>query len=414
MKRLSIALAFAAAFSGHAWAYDGPDTLADTSCDANGTIKPENLRQALIDAEKLTYSNELYTLLRSPNLGDVALEHSNNQVLNKEPNYLADLFAHTANLMTDIRINQRAGDRVINITPNSPTESAPNPANARAQALLNGVNYEWITITCKPTTAASGGGGGGGKLKAPFPLIIGETKDDLSREKFADQKFGKISLTSEDGDTTATAKFALGLARRPIIANSPVYWTPYLEYNRKTAETADKEVNEVNIGASFLYDLFNTVSYSSLEWQTDDKGKASVWNIETRGVLPTPSACISLQEGWYLRCGFDVAADYVDVQDAGENSELADKQEYARLGGDISASISHELGLGLISLSAGYHARFDISGEDATAELSEVALAYEPDKKKSHFEFSASYQWGKEIGTLTDTDVFTISIGYRQ
>ena len=393
-----------------AWGYDAVKAVRGAECKDN-EVSLEALRGALIDAAKLEFTMATMELARNGKLGDEAFKHYDAADDKKKPN-LTPLFEATRYVLGDAGMAAlKKHDIIITIKDGALLPPATgNLPNLRAVRLLNGKDGGWATIQCKSS----------GPKPPPkpeveaFPLIVGKTKDDVIKD--ADKRdFAQLAVQSQDGDTTAMVNLVLALPLSDTFVQG-VDWAPFMEFNRKTNDDPAKEINQVRFGSRFTYSLLPwTVWHTDVDWQTDDRGHASVWGLETLVVLPNPngSPCVDDKDGVFIHCGLTLAADYVDVRDPGANPNWATKREYTRLGGDAKFTVGYAPGDDAYSFTASYRARFDVSEEDATAELLAFELGYEPDKA-GRFKFSLGYSVGKDLGTLADTDTVAFSIGYRQ
>jgi len=411
MRQLLVVAAMAALTPGAFAQGKSIEALHKLPC-ATGVIDREAARIALIKSAFPAVPDELLPGLATSTLGNVARDRASKQdALTTLYNDLNDAFDAAAGGEPDSRTPVTiAVDR---------KQAKPDP-EFWASRFLNG-DHAWATFKCfrkdpspaKPPTPVA--------TDDPKPgIVVAETLGDLEKG-LKDRKYAKFGLESDAGDTTLSANLVVGMASTPLWGISDVSegsWSPFVEYNRKTSDDPAKDVNSLMFGAGFNYPLgpkgFRLLMDTDVAWQTDDDFDASLWRLQHAVDIPLTGWCVRTnQGGLFWDCAISVVADYVRVDDPGSNPKWAQQKDFTRAGLDFEWYVGHDFGKARLSLLAAYSSRFDIAGEDTTAEMKSLKLSYEPDKE-GQFSLSATYKRGKDIKTIADVDTFSLELGYRQ
>lgn len=413
----TLALAAPSAFGED---FDALVELAKIKCPASGVIPSALARTKIIEAAKIPLTEEVITAFSTGSLGTLAGAGFDND----KPDVTDALFQATLLLFTDID-NSRIASEGYPVVVRINRTTQDQPEDVWADRFLNG-DFAWVEFRCKVPEQSPPPPPPGPPPPPPSdiavpPIVIAGSQADLPKS-LKDRKFATLGLDSDDGDTTIRANFVVGLASQPLWNVGSFYqvnWSPYVEYNRKTSDDANKDINSVIVGAGLDYivgpETFLVPMDTDIEWQTDDDGDASIWRVNHVATFKSFDFCRwpNTGEGFQSRCTFSIAADYVHVDDPGVNPKWAALQDFTRAGVDFEWVIGRDFGPVSLALSAGYQSRFDLSGDDTTAEMRELKLSLSP-AKDPHFSFSAAYKNGKDLKTLADVDTFALEFGYRQ
>lgn len=241
-------------------------------------------------------------------------------------------------------------------------------------------------------------------------LIVTSVSDAGQTADLKDRPFATFSwLDDRQGDSeSASIDLFMGFSG-PIWFDSV---SPSLAYQRTTG------VEPVNDLALALEGGGDVLSWTA-GYETDDAFESALYRA-TLTYLPFtgPNPCA---KAWSSppekggRCDLWILADYVDVGDTGEKTDLIDRREFGRLGVRLSANRWIRLGEGedFLQLSGSYTLYETVSGDDADADLARVTLDYIP-SSESPFSFGLTYERGEDLTSFTPIDQIKITLGYRR
>lgn len=406
---------------------DGLGVLKPGDCLPDGVVSNLTLRERWIADKKVPLSTDLAVALTSGRLGGLArsaLAACATGDCKPDQKALAELF----NEATDVFSADWSGDPDHTLTideARAPDRTSQYANQTRAEVFLNG-QADWAVIRCTPARLQVA-------LQEPSPkpkpspfiqhLVIGGAVSDIAAS-FDKRGFATLGYSNDNaaGSESISADIMVGwkplaIARRGTFEQIDL--APYVEYERKSADTRDKELNDLTFGASLLgFGRWGgDASYSwtlSGAWQTDDRFNSSLGKAEFGLQPPSLGACSRRSSGTFaLRCSGRVVLDYVDVGDAGDKPKLATISEYGRAGLDLETLAAWDIGPnGVVTFRTAYQVRRDVTDADADAELWTVELGLQP-SKTSAFNMSLGFTDGEALTSLTATEQFQIKLGFR-
>ncbi|MDZ4690186.1 hypothetical protein [Terricaulis sp.] len=262
-------------------------------------------------------------------------------------------------------------------------------------------------------------------------LVIGQTSEDAARP-FKKREFALFSIEDDRAAERETISIDLFIGLKDQIQFSAGRMegelVPFLSVQRTSIDQsapAEGERNDVTFGlTSPLYffrsggGLAHTLNVTA-EWETDSDFDSSMTALRLAWTPFVRNTCLDWLHVWQsessLNCGFAVVADYADVADPGEKIDLADVDQYGRVGLDLSFTWDQELtGESVLQFGAGYSFRSSFTDDDdGEADLITASLIFLP-SDDSHFSFGIEYRHGEDLSSLDEQQTTMIRFGYRQ
>ncbi len=271
------------------------------------------------------------------------------------------------------------------------------------------------------------------KRKSPFKWVVAKAPGDFTKP-LKDRTFAEAAMTvnkvSDEETYAIYGAIGVSLEERlfPIGPSTLVRLSPsaYFQVEREGGDVPADGDNNLYVGLQargLLHvgqDAHRTHAYSlDLKYQTDDDFDSRVWTASalfTPQLLPLGSGNlvpIESGDGWLsFVWGLSLNADWSWVDDPGQKAELLTKDEFGRLGADLDAMLKLRPTDGplAISLSATYKSRWDLTDNDADADLLNVRLLLEPNE---NFAFGLAYDEGENLDTLKYGEQWRLTFGYR-
>lgn len=345
----------------------------------------------------------------------------------------ADLYLAVYDLVTGVDQRPRSEIRLSN----APGGDDPTPEHVRARMRdFLSRRATWITVTCVVPEASQ-------PSRDTAASWISRTRVaqtlDGARGALKDSNYATISGRWDDTNQTDTFSFEGVALFPPLFRTSDEYDSeqtglihdfrlqPFVGYQRTEADDPSKEVNNVTVGIDmpFTIDdsdaagwLPNVHNFAfSLEYQTDDHFDSAMTRAEFSyypswgGRLGDDRRADCLSG----RCGWGVAGvlDYADVHDTTRRPKLADIEQFARVGFNVSAGYYMGPPDGWeVSLTGDYRHRESLNDEGGDASLFKGRIAFAP-SATGHVSFGLDYVSGEDLTSLADQEYWAISIGFR-
>jgi hypothetical protein len=380
--------------------------LNDVTCEqADMRVATSLVRERLIVAAGLAFDRDIFNALEGNSLGALAATRTSGP--------LFELLKRVSALMD----------------PNAPLLIGANPRFSlkttsnlsprdKAIEFLNGQTDD-VLITCVMASTPLQ------PVPVPAPgkrnFIVADSKNDLIKVP-RDRAFATIGFEDDRITDTNLFNMSIALAREPmrlamLNPRSQISWTPFLQYNRRTAPAGREQVNDLTLGSSFIVRnplrVGGVVGFASLAYQTDDQTRAQVWIGDALVDFPRLGICTRKDIlGWDMRCNVSLVLDYADVNDPGASRRLASLDRYFRVGPNISMVAEQRFPIGMISMNMSYFGRYDTLSGEATGDLFSIGTGFRP-SPSSNFSLQTSYTVGTTLNTLVDVDKVSVRIGYR-
>lgn len=407
-------------------------------CGPRGVVDNLVLRDRIIAERKVVLSLKLAQALAGNSLGALASK-ANSDCLTK-PSCSPDQAALQGVFTDALDLTSAEPPEDSNYTIEMSAAHAPPQDAKRTRALqfLDG-QATWLTVSCTATRIAevqaaaakeladaqAAGQGPPATPREPLwsKVIIGASVTDIA-QSFDKRGFATIGYAEDGkkGTDTKTADIMLALRPIPIAGKGTlgeVGWTPFLEFDRKTAAARADELNDLGLGVTFItgrtINQLPLVLQGEAGWQTDDRFNASLWRGALSATPPSLGACArAVGERTSFRCSGRVLIDYADVEDPGDKKKLKELSDYARVGLDLEVVFGWQMANdAVLSWRAAYQARRPFDGSDADAELWTAEIALAP-SKASHFNISLSYTAGEALDSLVPVEQLQIKLGVRK
>lgn len=281
-----------------------------------------------------------------------------------------------------------------------------------------------------------------GAKDPPFRWALARTPADLSKPPPTelrgkdDKTYAEFGFTADDVKDvdSYTIDAALGAVFDTLGVGRPFQATPTLfaQIQRKgtSAPGSSGDVNNLNFGGVvaglvspewggrrrfFYYDL-------AAKYLTDDDFESRAYQAALRidPPLPLPGYRVGRElargddlrvYGWWTST---VVADWTQVDDPGEKTNLLTAPEFARIGYDLSG---HILWLPAdprtrlsIQLDMNYSVRDGQTEDGGDAQLVNIALRWLPDPRYS---FGLAYERGENLDSLERIDIWKLVLGAR-
>lgn len=380
--------------------------LSDVTCEqADMQIATSLVRERIILAGGLAFDRDTFKAIEGNSLGTLAATRSTGPLFELLKRVSVFLDPNAPLLIgSSSRFNIKT---TSNLAPRD-----------TAIAFLNGqISNVLITCTMASTPPQP--------VPVPAPtkrtLIVADSKNDLIKVP-RDRAFATIGFEDDRIADTNLFNMSIALAREPMrlaVLNpkSHISWTPFLQYNRRTAPAGREQVNDLTLGSSFIarnpLRIGGVVGFASLAYQTDDQTRAQVWIGDALVDFPRLGICTRKDIlGWDMRCNVSLVLDYADVNDAGASRRLAILDRYFRIGPNISMVAEQRFPIGMISMNISYFGRYDTLSGEATGDLFSIGTGFRP-SPSSNFSLQTSYTVGTTLNTLVDVDKVSVRIGYR-
>jgi hypothetical protein len=383
--------------------------LNDVTCEqSEQRLAPSLLRERLIVGAGMTFDRDTLNALETNTLGSLAATRSNG-ALAALLTQVTDFLAPTTPILL--------GAEARFLVQRSDAAQALPPRDV-AIAFING-DADMVAVTCMRPSAPP----------APVPVpppkprtfIVADSKSDLIKVP-RDRAFATIGFEDDRIAGTSLFNVSVALAREPmrlrtISPTAQLNWTPFVQYNRRTAPAGRDQVNDLTLGSSFILRnplrVGGAVGFASLAYQTDDDTEAQVWVGDALVDFPRVAFCTRRDIiGWDMRCNLSFVMDYADVNDPGASTRLATLDRYLRVGTNMSLVTERRFPIGLVTVNMNYTGRYDTLSGEATGDLFSISAGLRP-TQGSNFSLEARYTVGTTLNTLVGVDKISVRLGYR-
>tara|TARA_R110001599_G_scaffold248174_1_gene448221 strand:- start:5241 stop:6596 length:1356 start_codon:yes stop_codon:yes gene_type:complete len=419
--------------------------------DANPDATQKRLVTALVDLHKPSLAASDFTQSPAADLSRIAklLECPKSDKTCDQRKKLADA-------VSQLIVDRKNGFYTLDWSAKA-SGSEPLTIEARFEAFFK-TSEPTYSVTCTGRTPESDWP----PIKLPS-LVVASTPSDLSKPavKRSDatlsitiDRENRIGLKDDDGMPllgddgkqvfveNEDFKFKGVVAANPVSLRSEkdenskerVFLSvrPFVSLNYDNNVTPSDEVDDFGFGAQFKWDLDGWSEYFFLtpQWITDiEQRESSQFVIEARSTLPLYNvlgkksmdalgyandklitANPEVKFFWTL----DAVADFGDIQDAGDKTELETIERYTRVGYDLNAQLSLQGNdtSGLWTLSGQYKFRDDLDRGLAKMDLIDITASYKP-PGKSNFSFEISYDRGENLTSLKPIETWTFGLGFH-
>lgn len=384
--------------------------------DCVGGVVPNAVaRDKLFEASGLTFSAELVDDFTHNRLGTKAEDAAatcNDDTCKGAKRKLADLFEAARPLRDAEPLAPEGFKAVIN-------PAAMPPRDDRPAAFLNG-NWPWLTLRC---TAAA--------VPVPTPVVtkpdkkkaieqpawvIAKTEEDAGKA-FDKRAFASLGYSTDRLTDKSTYDFDVfvGYATPILTDRAQVEFQPFASLQRHS----EKKVDDLAFGTAFTWFPGDNGDVLQLKgaWESDHELKSSVWRADLGWTPPLFNACerSTVPGKHFAVCELTLAADYADIQDAGEKEGLLKLKSFTRLGANLNLTFGQSMGkdLGFVVFTGGYQTRASVSGSDADADLATASIGYTPGDA-SHFKISIDYTNGRDLTSLEKQEKVVLTVGFRR
>lgn len=313
-----------------------------------------------------------------------------------------------------------------------PSDLTPTQRIERVRLVLSGV-VEWLTIRC-PTNIPS--------PRTPVAqrenlfshliehLVVGQSEDDVAKEKMGDREFATVSFTDDRAAETETTEIALFLGwnfgmQLAQDGDLRYRFAPFISLEKTSIEQEAPDPDETDdltfgLSAPMEHDGPWGTHYITpmIKWESDTDFDSSVtsFRVDWSPFVPE-EGCFEeyLSTNFQLRCYYAIVVDYVDVGDAGEKENLLELDQYTRAGIDLGLNYYHDVGEGPSQINLGliYQRRESLNDEGGDADLFSAVLQFLPGAS-SHFSFGIEYNHGEDLSSLDEQETTMVRFGYRR
>lgn len=403
-------------------------TIEDCRQTPDGYVVPGD-----VVAIALASQRRAVPLRAAMSLGDSALEAArlcDDPDTCSQPAYikrLRELYDETRYLVIDQALPENADFQMERLQ--SIRRSDEGWINARVRDVLNGETGH-IVVRCRRAPAPPNPNVASETQSFFSGLVVGRTSEDAGRA-LADREFATFSVENDRAADRETISIDLFIGW-----DSPLWWrgrgyegqfVPFVGLQRTEIDqtaSATGERNDLTFGITLPVAFYRSgggiasTLNAAVEWETDTDFDSSMttarfsWAPQIRGTCFDWHTRWSTQSPW--TCSVAVVADYSDVGDPGEKVKLAEVDQYARLGLDVSFAYDYELSGGsVLQAGASYSLREPVSDDDGEADLISLNLLLLP-SDESHFSFGIEYRHGEDLSSFEAQETTLFRVGYRQ
>jgi hypothetical protein len=251
-------------------------------------------------------------------------------------------------------------------------------------------------------------------------IVADSTRDIVKAPR--DRVSASLGYEDDRAADIENVRVSIMLAAQPrtLIASEAgrtLRWTPFVQYNRRSARVEADEVDDLTLGASFILRdevLWGGAAvFGSLALLTDGAGQARVHVADAAADFPRLPDCEALRAGlWDVRCSTSFVVDYADVEDPGDSVRLAGLDSYLRAGVDLSALAERSFQVGHVRINAIWSGRHDLMRNRASGSLFSLSASLR-ESARSNVSLETRYSRGQRLNTLAEVDSFSVRLGYR-